>query len=326
MNKFILSLALLTVINLPASASIEEAKAAMDNKEYEIAKKQLKIELKNQATKNKAYLYLSEIALEQKELDDGEDYIKKLIKNTPQDPQAHFIYAQIMGRQAQDASIFSASGYAKKSLKGFKKAVELAPKNTDFRQGLMTFYLDAPGFVGGGKDKALEQAKLMLPLDAKRGTQALITVYQALEDKQQLKLLFAQIKKDFADDPDLNFQRGIYLQQDKAYNDAFAVFTDVSNMTVKTEEDTYFKFSSLYQIGRTSVFSKTRANEGISALRQYIDHFPELNNLPKKEWAEFRLAILLDISGKTEEAKQIYRQIKTSSSDKKLIKEVKKRL
>lgn len=58
------------------------------------------------------------------------------------------------GRLAETGSVFKALGRARKCRGAFEEAVELAPENVAALTDLFSFYLDAPGIVGGGVDKA----------------------------------------------------------------------------------------------------------------------------------------------------------------------------
>jgi cytochrome c-type biogenesis protein CcmH/NrfG len=60
------------------------------------------------------------------------------------------------GRRAETSSFFTAPSYASKARQYFEKAVQLDPQNLDAVDDLFEYYLEAPGFLGGGKDKAAE--------------------------------------------------------------------------------------------------------------------------------------------------------------------------
>jgi tetratricopeptide (TPR) repeat protein len=79
------------------------------------------------------------------------------------------LYALWLGRaygeKAGLVGFFSAAGMAKKVRTSFERAVELDPKNWEARTDLAEFYLEAPGIVGGGKDKARAQADALMPLN-----------------------------------------------------------------------------------------------------------------------------------------------------------------
>ncbi len=63
------------------------------------------------------------------------------------------------GRRAETSSPFSAPLYASKARAYFEKAVALDPKNEEALNDLFDYYLEAPGFLGGGYDKAEAIAK-----------------------------------------------------------------------------------------------------------------------------------------------------------------------
>jgi Flp pilus assembly protein TadD len=58
------------------------------------------------------------------------------------------------GRRAEKASLLSAAISASKARQCFEKAVALDPHNHDALNDLFDYYLNAPGFLGGGVDKA----------------------------------------------------------------------------------------------------------------------------------------------------------------------------
>src|SRR5205085_11738280 len=54
----------------------------------------------------------------------------------------------------------------------FETAVSLDPNHVDARWGLMQFYMLAPGFIGGGEDKAIQQANEIKKRDNYMGHRA----------------------------------------------------------------------------------------------------------------------------------------------------------
>ena len=62
------------------------------------------------------------------------------------------------GEKAERVNPISAYTLARKLRKSFETAVELDPRNTAARVDLAEFYMEAPGFLGGGDDKARNQA------------------------------------------------------------------------------------------------------------------------------------------------------------------------
>lgn len=66
---------------------------------------------------------------------------------------AHWL-GKAWGRRAESASIFMAPGYATKARQSFERAVMLDPSNLEALNDLFDYYLQAPGFMGGGLNRA----------------------------------------------------------------------------------------------------------------------------------------------------------------------------
>jgi tetratricopeptide (TPR) repeat protein len=73
------------------------------------------------------------------------------------------------GKRAETSNPLFAPGLASKARQAFEKAVELDPKNQDALGDLFDYYLEAPGFLGGGMDKALGVAGQTAALDPAEG-------------------------------------------------------------------------------------------------------------------------------------------------------------
>jgi tetratricopeptide (TPR) repeat protein len=90
---------------------------------------------------------------------------EKAIGLAPRNSDYHLWLGRAYGEKADASSFFTAIGLAKKVRSEFERAVELDPNNVDARTDLAEFYLEAPGIVGGGQDKARAQAAKLGTLD-----------------------------------------------------------------------------------------------------------------------------------------------------------------
>jgi len=97
--------------------------------------------------------------------DAGITACEKAIAIAPGNGLYHLWMGRIYGEKADHAGFLSAAGLAKKVRNEFERAVELDPKNWEARTDLAEFYLEAPGVVGGGKDKARAEADRLAPLN-----------------------------------------------------------------------------------------------------------------------------------------------------------------
>src|SRR6204780_1211680 len=73
------------------------------------------------------------------------------------------------GRRAETASPFTAPSNASKARQNFEKSVRLNPRNMEALSDLFEYYLEAPGFMGGGLDKASATAGQIAAVDPVEG-------------------------------------------------------------------------------------------------------------------------------------------------------------
>ena len=97
--------------------------------------------------------------------DGGIPACQKAVALEPESSQYHLWLGRIYGGKASHSSFISAAGLAGKVRHEFETAVRLDPTNVDARADLAEFYVEAPGIVGGGTDKAAVQAREMATQD-----------------------------------------------------------------------------------------------------------------------------------------------------------------
>jgi len=93
--------------------------------------------------------------------DRGIDACEQAVNLAPNNAIYHMWLGRIYGEKADASSFLSAAGLAKKVRNEFERAVQLSPDNAEARTDLAEFYLEAPGIVGGGRDKAESQAQIL---------------------------------------------------------------------------------------------------------------------------------------------------------------------
>lgn len=94
---------------------------------------------------------------------------ERAVQLVPNKSEYHLWLGRSYGQKADKASIFSAPGLAKEARRHFEKAVELNGTDVSARSDLAEFYLEAPGIIGGGKDKAKAQADVLARQDPALG-------------------------------------------------------------------------------------------------------------------------------------------------------------
>lgn len=311
------------VLSASVYASIEQAKTAVESGNLSLAKSLLS----QQSDKSyQKYLYLALIASTNEELDDAEEYIEKTIKLNAKDANVQFTYAEIMAKQAEAASIFSLTDYIKKVKKAFTAAVELDPDNSKYRRALIQFHINAPSMLGGDIDEALKHAQELKQMDALTGTTALIQVYGKMGDDNKFDNELKTAKLNFANEPELYYQLGLYHQEQESFSEALTYFRKAANMVTATDKQGNAKFNALFQVGRTSLLSNSNFDEGEQAITRYLNEAVISPAMPSKYWAKFRLANIIEAQGKKANAIKLYKDLAQEPVDKALQKQVKKRI
>ena len=86
------------------------------------------------------------------------------------------------GRRAETSGVFTAPGFASRAHQYFEKAVRLNPRNLDALSDLFEYYLEAPGFLGGGMDKAQQLAGQIAQVDPSEGYWAMFRLAEQRRD------------------------------------------------------------------------------------------------------------------------------------------------
>lgn len=95
----------------------------------------------------------------------AQQWFEKAAQAEPNSSEHMHWLGKAFGRRAETSSFFTAPKYAVECRKAFEKAVEIDPKNVEAWSDLLEYYLSAPGFLGGGFDKAKAAAEAMGRLD-----------------------------------------------------------------------------------------------------------------------------------------------------------------
>lgn len=91
--------------------------------------------------------------------------LEKAVAGRPNNSEYVHWLGRAYGRRAETSGPFTAPFNAVKARQCFEKAVQLDPHNREALNDLFDYYLQAPGFLGGGIDKAEDVAKRIGEID-----------------------------------------------------------------------------------------------------------------------------------------------------------------
>lgn len=98
------------------------------------------------------------------------------------------------GRRAELASFVTAPGYASKTRQNLERAVALDERNIEALNDLFEYYLQAPGFLGGGHDKA---AALIDKIAAADPVERHWAMARLAEERKDFRTAEAQLRRSF---------------------------------------------------------------------------------------------------------------------------------
>ena len=153
------------------------------------------------------------------------------VEAEPDNPDYLVWQGRAWGRRAERATGFAKIGalsLAKRVRESFEKAIEIDPDHMAGLESLLAFYVNAPGIVGGGVDKAEPLADRMAAISPAEGRRAWASIYQAREEFAEAE---AALREAVELEPDnvehvlslASFlaRRGRFDESDKLYREAF---------------------------------------------------------------------------------------------------------
>jgi Flp pilus assembly protein TadD len=87
------------------------------------------------------------------------EFLEKALAISPNSSEYELWLGRAWGRRAETSGWLLAGVHASRARQCFERAVALDPHNREARNDLFDFYLNAPGFLGGGLEKAAASAR-----------------------------------------------------------------------------------------------------------------------------------------------------------------------
>lgn len=225
----------------------------------------------------------------------------------PNNSDYHMWLGRAYGEKADSSNFVVAVELAKKVRVQFEQAVQLNGGNLAARSDLAEYYVDAPGFLGGGKDKARAQADVIAASDP--ATSHWIRAIIADKDKkydvaeQEYKAAIQTSKdpaKRWLDLASFYRQRARLGEMEDAINKALSV----------PNREPYILYASAEILNRAD----RNFNGAVQLLRTYLNSGDPAEDAPLFE-AHYLLGTLLEKTGDRAGAAQEYRRSLSLAKD-----------
>jgi tetratricopeptide (TPR) repeat protein len=223
------------------------------------------------------------------------------VETAPASSAAHLWLGRAYGQKALEASVLTKMGPARRCREAFEKAVELDPKNVEARGHLVEFYIQAPGFMGGGADKARAQADAIQALDPVRGHLSRAAIHR--HEKNPTGAEAEYLAAAEADPPgryDGHYALTAYCLGHEKFDDARAAWLALL-------DERPGDLIARYQLAKVAIYSATHLDEAVAHLEAYLAATPPEPG-PSHADARWRLALVYEKLGQPAQAQAALRE------------------
>lgn len=166
MRVFVAAALLVCPVLAASSSQLEQARKLYRYTDYDAS---LEILQAIQPKDAEVYLLIGQDQYMSGDYKKATDSIQKAASADPNNSEYELWLGRAYGRRAETSTPFTAPSNANKARAHFERAVQLNPHNMEALSDLFEYYLEAPGFLGGGLDKAVGVASQMAEIDAAEG-------------------------------------------------------------------------------------------------------------------------------------------------------------
>jgi len=220
----LLVVALVFVARTASAQCAPDVQRLITDQKYDDAKAQIQAVIKRNEKDDAALHCMGMILISQDKSKDAIEWFEKAVEANDKSSAHHLWLANALGDQADHTNKLKLPFLARRVKSEFDKAAQLDPTSVDARHGLVQFYSQAPGVMGGSMDKAKEQAREIIKLNAWRGHYELASLLERDKDvagaeKEYMAAVAA------APDTTLPYQYlGSFYRRQKRWDDALKTY------------------------------------------------------------------------------------------------------
>ena len=205
--------------------------------------------------------------------DRGISACEKAVALAPENGQYHLWLGRIYGEKADKASFLTAAGLAGRVRTEFETAVKLNPNSVDARSDLAEFYLEAPGIVGGGRDKAVQQITPLAQLDPGRAHWVSARIAEKKKDLAAAEAEYRAAIEASHGSASAWLNLGLFYRHRERYNDMEQALTRVRSAPLDRPD-------ALVDAAEILIHSQRNLPEAVELLRAYLNSEKKVEQAP----------------------------------------------
>ncbi len=312
--------AAMAATSVKQDADLEAGRRAFEASDYAKAIQALQAAAAKDPRNGDVHLLLAKSYLEMEQLDAAIRSAERAVAIDPQSSKYHEWLGRAYGEKADKVSWPPTRiSLAKKTGKEFEAAVQLDAKNFSSRQALIEFYCSAPGFVGGGEEKAPPQIQRLAELDAAEGHYASGNCRRQKKDFATADQEFAKALESDPKSAELIYDIGDYAVK-RSQPDRLLAVASAGERVAAGDPRRYF-----YR-GVALVLKKENPGEAERLLQEYAQKAPTRNGYPKPAAPHAWLGQLYENENRLEDAVKEYETALKLDPKNKMAQEALKRL
>jgi len=195
----------------------------------------------------------------------AESSCRKAASLDPDNSRFHLWLGRVYGEKADRANFLAAAGLAGKVRGEFERAVQLSPKDVDARLDLAEFYLAAPGIVGGGEQKARQQAQFIATVNPAREHWVYARIAEQKKDTATAEREYHQYIDLSQGDAEAWLNLALFLRRQKRFDEMEQAIVKLNQAPMPKLDVLVEASQMLYRAGRNYPFATQLLNRYLAA-------------------------------------------------------------
>ena len=266
---------------------------------YDEARAEAQALIKQNAADDAALHCMGRIYAAQGKSGDAVDWLEKAVKANDKNALHHLQLGNALGTEAEKASKLRQPFLARRVKTEFELAVACDPKLADAHDGLMEFYLQAPGFMGGSLEKAKEQAQIISTLSAYDGHVAMASIARHEKDLAGEQKELEAALTAAPDTANAWYQLELFYQNQQKWPQAFALME-------RAFKDRPADLVAHFYFGRAAALSGENLERGERELKQWLTTAGPSSPTVTQSAGHWRLGMIYEKQAKNDSARAEY--------------------